>query len=363
MISRKNCPEKTSVLPALIVLCMVLAAVAVSGCTTTPAPSASKPQAASVKPGGTTPVTAQTTGPHYTVPVQRIIVTNANSAELLIAIGAKDRIVGISDTVKNHPVLGLQFAGVPSIGSWQTPDVEKILSLHPDVVICYSSYLPKNIDRIASAGITILPVDCYKIDTLAADAKTLGHITGLETGSEKFVAFQEKYESLLRSRTAGMQESALPRVYFESYSDYSTLTGGSGADTLVTMAGGRNIAALLPVSSPKVNAEWLVAENPDVIIKVIATSQKDQDFKGLQEKISSRQNSGNISAVKNGRVYIISNDIVYGPRAIIGALYIAKILHPEKFADIIPGKILDEYAGRFAPGTNTTPCMYPPGAG
>jgi len=350
---------KPHAVTALIVLCLILAAMGASGCTTTPAPAASKQPMASATPGVTAPVTAKTTGPQYTIPVQRIIVTNANSAELLIAIGAKDRIVGVSETVKNHPVLGPQFASVPSIGSWQTPDVEKILSLHPDVVICYSSYLPKNIDRITAAGITILPVDCYKIDTIAADARTLGHITRLENGAEKFTAFQEKYETLLQSRTAGLQEADMPRVYFESYSDYSTLTGGSGADSLVTMAGGRNIAGLLPVSSPKVNAEWLVAENPDVIIKTAASTQKDPDFNGIQSKISNRPGIGNISAVRNGRVYIMSNDIVYGPRAVIGALYIARILHPEKFSDIHPDKLLDDYAGAFAPGTNTTQCMYP----
>ena len=237
---------KSPVLPALFVLILVLAAVAVSGCIAAPAPAVSKQPAAFVTPGLTTPVTATTTSPGYTIPVQRIIVTNANSAELLIAIGAKDRIVGVSDTVKNHPVLGPQFSDIPSIGSWQTPDVETILSLHPDVVICYSSYQPKNIGRITSAGIAILPIDCYKIDTLVADTKKLGQITGNIAEAEKFITFEEKYEALLQSRTAGLPEAAMPRVYFESYSDYSTLTGGSGADTLVTMAGGRNIAGLLP---------------------------------------------------------------------------------------------------------------------
>jgi len=354
-----NSCKTPRVLAILIVLCLVLAAVAVSGCTTPASSSASTLAAVSQTPKVTTPVPVLTTGPDYTIPVQRIIVTNANSAELLIAIGAKDRIVGVSDTVKNHPVLGPQFASVPSIGSWQTPDIETILSLHPDVVICYSSYLPKNIDRITASGVVILPIDCYKIDTLAADTQKLGQITGNVSGAQKFIAFQEKYESLLRSRTAGMQDAEMPRVYFESYSDYSTLTGGSGADTLLTMAGGRNIAGLLPVSSPKVNAEWLVAEDPAIIIKTIASTQKDQDFKGVQEKIRNRAGSGNISAIKNSRVYIISNDIVYGPRAIIGAVYLAKILHPDRFSDIRPEKMLDDYAGDFAPGTNTTQCMYP----
>jgi iron complex transport system substrate-binding protein len=342
----------------VLVLVLVAGAAAGAGCTSPENSPVTIPATTMVTtvPG---PATEAARTPALSIPLRRIIVTNANAAELLMAIGAEDSIVGISDTVKTHPVLGPRFSQVTSIGNWQTPDVETILSLHPDAVISYASYQPKNIDKITSANITILPIDCYKIDTLVSDARKLGNLTGKESGAEEYVEFVESGETLVRSRLGTPAGVDMPRVYFESYSDYSTLTGGTGADSLVTMAGGENIAGLLPVSSPKVNAEWLVAQNPDIIVKVVASTKKDLDFKEVRSALENREGIRNTSAVKNNQVYVISNDIVYGPRAVIGLLYFAEILHPDKFSDLDSAKMLDEYAGRFAPGTNTTEVMYP----
>ncbi|MFA5222034.1 MAG: ABC transporter substrate-binding protein [Methanoregula sp.] len=346
----------------LVLVCLVVGAVAAAGCVSSPASGDTSHVEVIPAPSATvsTPVLPSAAPtPNLTIPVRRIIVTNSNAAELLIAIGAKDEIVGVSETVKTHPVLGPEFAGVDSIGSWQAPDVEKILSLHPDAVVSYASYLPKNIDKITASNITILPIDCYKIDTLASDTRKLGNITGHEQGAEDYIEFLRKYETLAESRTGNISGNSRPRVYFESYSDYTTLTGGTGADTLLSMAGGRNIAGLLPASSPKVNAEWVYAENPDVIVKVVAATQSNLTFPDALAKIQARDGIRNVSAVQNGRVYVMSNDIVYGPRAVIGLLYLSRALHPEQFSEVNPHAVLDEYAQRFVTGTNTTAYMYP----
>jgi len=342
----------------LVMLCLAACVVAAAGCVSSPA-SEKTPVKTNITTGTVTPGPSPTLAPALTLPVKRIIVTNANAAELLMAIGAKDTIVGVSDTVKNHPVLGPQFADIESIGTWQAPDVEKILSLHPDAVVSYASYLPKNIDKITASNISVLQIDCYKIDTLASDTRKLGNITGHDKGAGEYIEFLQKYEALTQSRTANLPTGSVPRVYFESYSDYTTLTGGSGADTLLSLAGGSNIAGLLPASSPKVNAEWVYAENPDVIIKVVASTQKNLTFQEVRSKLEARDGIRNVSAVQNGRVYVMSNDIVYGPRAVIGLLYFAYALHPDQFHDVSPPAILDEYAQRFVAGTNTSLYMYP----
>ncbi|MFA5330867.1 MAG: ABC transporter substrate-binding protein [Methanoregula sp.] len=341
-----------------LIVCVIFGA----GCLSSSAPAGEPGGAVTQATSGAVTASATPTPvppPTLSVPAERIIVTNANAAELLMAIGAKDKIVGVSDTVKNHPVLGPQFEDVESIGSWSAPDIEKILSLHPDTVVSYASYLPKNIDKITALNITVLQIDCYKIDTLASDTEKLGNITGNEKEAQEYIAFLDRYESLARSRTENLPDSSLPRVYFESYSDYTTLTGGSGADTLLTLAGGKNIAGLLPASSPKVNAEWVYAENPDVIVKVVAATQQNLSFEDVRSAIETRQGIRNVSAVKENAVYVMSNDIVYGPRAVIGLLYFAKVLHPDLFSDVDPRAVLDDYAGKFVPDTNQSRYMYP----
>ncbi len=353
-------PDSCTVVLIVFTL-LVLAACAGAGCVSqqSPAPVPAVTTLPAASPGPTPVPTASLTSLPAT-PLQRIIVTNADAAELLLAIGVQDQVVGISDTVKTHPLLGPRFFGVKSIGSWQTPDVETILSLHPDAVISYSSYTPKNIDKITSAGIPLLLIDCYKIDTLASDTRKLGNLTGREKGAALYIAFLEQNEALVQSRIANLTSVDTPRVYFESYSDYSALTAGSGGDLLTTMAGGSNIAGMLPASSPKVNAEWVYAENPAVIVKVAASGKNESELRNIRDTIAGRTGIANTAAVRNGQVYVMSNSVTYGPRSAVGLVYIAKILHPAEFEDIHPSAILDDYAGRFVQGANVTPVFSPP---
>lgn len=358
MTDRRISLVSPRVTPVMILVLIILAVCA--GCTALSSPAQAPATAVPPSPPGTVPTAPSATitnAPH--LPLQRIIVTNADAAELLLALGAQDQIVGVSDTVKNHPVLGPRFAGVESIGSWQAPDVETILALHPDAVISYSSYTPKNIDLITSSGIPLLLIDCYKIDTLASDARQLGTMTGRDDEAGIYLSFKEKYETLVQSRIANLSSEHYPRVYFESYSDYSALTMGSGGDQMAAMAGGSNIAGLLPATSPKVNAEWVYAENPDIIIKVAASGKNESELREIRDRISGRAGIANTSAVRNGQVYVMSNSVTYGPRSVVGLVYLAKILHPKAFADIQPSSVLDDYAGRFVRDANATPVFFP----
>ena len=360
---RKKIPRYPGIAATMILALLVLAVCAGAGCVshqdTAVTPATAEPPSFSPETVPASPATPPGTGQAAGTTLQRIIVTNADAAELLLAIGAGDRVVGVSDTVKNHPVLGPRYAGAASIGSWQAPDIETILSLHPDAVISYSSYTPKNTDRITSAGIPLLLIDCYKIDTLASDTRRLGNLTGRDAEAEEYVAFLEQYEALVRSQAAAHPPASPTRVYIESYSDYSALTMGSGGDLLVTMAGGENIAGLLPVSSPKVNAEWVTAQDPDVIIKSAASGKNETELAEIHAKLVGRAGIANTSAVRNGRVYVISGSVTYGPRSVIGLAWVAGILNPGTSAVIRPREIQDAYASRFVAGTNTTATIYP----
>jgi iron complex transport system substrate-binding protein len=63
--------------------------------------------------------------------------------------------------------------------------------------------------------------------------------------------------------------------------------------------------------------------------------------------------------VQDGRIYLFSNSIEYGPKAYVGLLYTAKILHPDLFGDIDPGSMLDEYASTYVANANVSVPVYP----
>ncbi len=117
---------------------------------------------------------------------------------------------------------------------------------------------------------------------------------------------------------------------------------------MCAMAGGINIAHNLIGTYPKVDSEWVIAQNPDLVIKAASssynnTSEPDTILNG----IISRPGWDDMDAVRNDRVHLLTTDIYTGPGYIIGAAYMAQWLYPDLFADIDPSGIHQEYLERF----------------
>ncbi|MDP2797506.1 MAG: ABC transporter substrate-binding protein [Methanoregula sp.] len=352
----------------ILLLCLVLGA----GCTdssagTTPVASVhesvtSTPITATVRADSScTPVTiTQTDGKPVTLPCrpQRIIVANGNAAEMMIAFGAQDKIVGVTQSTTNVSYVMDKIPQAENIGDWQIPNIERMLALHPDVVITYASSKPKNIDQLTAANITVIYLDCYRLPTLASDARALGILTGKSNEAEVYARMVEDTVAEVTGRVKKIPQDKYPSVYSESYTDFTVSGPGSGSDEQLTLAGGKNIAADVTTSSAKISTEWVVARQPDYIFKVISSTNL-KPFPEILEALNQRQGWETTPAVKNDRVYLFANDVQYGPRSYIGLVYTAQILHPDEFRDMHPRAMLDEYAGRYVSGTNGTQMVYP----
>lgn len=363
---------------AIILIVLLLALAVSAGCTgteknnpgivpattsitpsTVPAPSV-MPEP-SGQPGACTPVTiTQSDGKQATLPCmpKRIIATNSDAAEMLIALGAADSVVGIVETTRNVSYIMDRIPSAQSIGDWQTPNIERMLDLHPDVIISYASSKPRNLDQIIAANITIIYLDCYRLPKLAQDARALGTLTGHEERAEVYARMVENTTTTVMNRVGSLPRERLPRVYFEGYSDFTAAGTGSGSDELLMMAGAKNIASNLSGSSPKVSAEWVVAQQPDYVMKVVS-SKETRAFPEIVKAMAARTGWNTIPAVGQDHVYIFSSSVAYGPKSYIGLASTAKALHPDLFRDLDPAAMLDDYAGRYVAGTNTTATVYP----
>ncbi len=287
-------------------------------------------------------------------PPKRIVVTNSDVAELICALGSEGSVVGGSDTTINDPMLKPKLKKAKDVGKSFTPNAEKIIALKPDIVFGYGSFLKQEtVNKIQKAGIPVVFLDCYKLETMARDIRTLGKILARTKEAEAYIAVFERYRNLIENRTKKLPLAKKPQVYAEGYTDYSTVSGGSGGAQMVAAAGGRNIAADLRVPYPQVNPEWVLAKNPQVIIKAVASSvpsgygESPEAMKKERAKIMSRPGWKKISAVEKGKVYIISSDIYTGPRAVVGIAYMAKWIHPDLFRDLDPAAIHKEILKKF----------------
>ena len=123
---------------------------------------------------------------------------------------------------------------------------------------------------------------------------------------------------------------------------------------MYNMAGGINIAEDIKVSWAMVDAEWVIEQNPDIIVAGVSSrdsygADDPSEMAAIREDILNRPELAKVTAVKTGRIYIIDHlDIsVGGSSTLIGTAYCAKWFHPELFEDLNPEVIHQEYLDRF----------------
>jgi len=118
-------------------------------------------------------------------------------------------------------------------------------------------------------------------------------------------------------------------------------------------AGGINIAAELD-EYPEVDPEWVIEQNPDVIIGIEWSGGYETDdvsaMKARYDVVTGKPGFEHINAVKNNRVYITWSKNACGASYPIGVAHFAKWFHPDLFEDLDPQVLRQEYVDKFYPG-------------
>lgn len=290
-------------------------------------------------------------------PPKRIVSINNNVTEMICALGEIDRIAGVSDSDDFPP----SVKGKEKVGPPFTPSVERILELKPDVVFAYGPSggpaLKRELaDKIEAMGIPLVYIDAYKPESFSSDVRTLGRILNREEEAERYIALVDKYRKLVEERVGKLKPEERVRVYLEGRTgDYVTYGQKSGGHQRIVMAGGANIAGNEPIPYPRVNAEWVLRQNPQVILKEVMSKRvpigygvtETEALKEMREAMMKRAGWDQLDAVKNGRVYLISTDLSASPRDVITLCYMAKWFYPKLFEDIDPSSIHREILEKF----------------
>jgi len=283
----------------------------------------------------------------------RIALLNSNAGEVLFLIDEADRIVGISESIAKNKEQSEMFPNAEVIGSWDNPNVEYLISMNVDLVLGYATSKPKNAETLEASGIPIVYIDCTKPETMVSDILEVGKIVGNEEWARNVANF---YSDIMNKVSKEAKKySSSPRVYAESYTEYYGQGKGTGLNQIIEVTGGTNIMESVN-GARKVSDEWVISENPEVVIKLVNSME---DKENVLKSITQRTGFDTISAVKNNNVWLIRNDLTYGPRASIGALAILKILHPNALPGITPESVLKELNEKFGYTFDTENITYP----
>jgi len=275
-------------------------------------------------------------------PVERIVTLCPTAQEIVCAFGDGDKIVGhcslynFPSYIREKPVV----ADSPS-----RPNIELLLEQKPDVVLFDTHILKKSelVKKIEDAGVPVI-VQRPHPENMVTIIKNIGLILDKREKAKEIVDYIESYLNLIEERVGKLKPEEKPSVYMEaSWRKYCTPAGASSTHPKIAAAGGINIAVGEPGTWPRVSPEWVVERNPDIIIMPLTAKGKMmENMKKRRDEIMSRPELKEVKAVKEGKVYIITWDVLCRLRYPVGLLYLAKWFHPDLFQDINPTAVHEE---------------------
>ena len=284
--------------------------------------------------------------------VENIVLLNSNAGEVLYLLGEADRVVGISKSIANNAGQVKLYPNSEIIGAWNEPDVEYLISIGADVVLAYSDSKPKNAEVLAAANIPVVYVDCTKPETMASDIIEIGKLVGKEKQAAEIAGYYTEVMNEVRS--ASMLASTRYTVYAESYTAWYGQGTDTGMGQLISWTFGENI--MKDAGAKKLSDEWVVTSSPEIIVKLVNTMDNAD---AVLNEIKNRRGFDSVSAVENNKVWIIRNDLTYGPRSCAAAVALFKMEYPGIKFDLTPESVLLEFNKRFGTNFETDGITYP----
>ncbi len=256
---------------------------------------------------------------------QRIISLAPSNTEILFALGLDKEIVGITDYC-NYP--SEKVAQKEKIGGFATPNLEKIISLNPDVIFTTSGVQKQAVARLEELGVKVYVVEGESVENLLSEIKNIGKLTGKSQEAQTLVDSLKKRIEAVEEKVNNLSKDQKPKVFLEIWFDpLWTAPKRTLIYQVVELAGGQHAVTIEGDWNQvtTVDPESIIDANPDVILL---------SFEGNDpELVYKLPGWSAVSAIKNKRVFTIDPDTISrpGPRIIDALEQIAKILHPDLF--------------------------------
>ncbi len=240
-------------------------------------------------------------------PAMRIVSLAPHATELLYAVGAGGRIVGVIATSDFPP----PAKTLPRVGDATTLDFERILEDRPDLVVTWPYTAPAQVAELRARGIAVFTTDPKTIDGIADDLERLGTLVGTEAQAHTVAA-------AFRTRLARIRAEHLHvrrvRVFYQIWNaPLYTVGGGHLITRALDVCGADNVFAALRLPAPSVSIEAVLAAEPDVIIAGVDGGTRPPWLDDWQRFPA-------LPAVAHARIYTVNADLLHraGPRFVVG---------------------------------------------
>jgi len=247
---------------------------------------------------------------------QAIASLSAGHTEILYAIGAADAMTAVDNT-SDCPAAAALLEKVDAF----SPSVESIVALEADLIVLF--FDPGDlVQSLEGLGLAVLMMPSPStIAGVYEQIEILGDATGHAAEADTLIA---SMKAAVSDVTDGLDGQDAPTFFHEVDNTYYTAGPGSFIADLYDQLGAENIAEATGQAFPQMSAEAIIAADPQVIILA------DEDAGESAETVAARPGWGAIAAVQQGRVHVVSPDIVSrpGPRLVEALQTLAGYLYP-----------------------------------
>lgn len=259
-------------------------------------------------------------------PAERIVSTAPSLTETLFALGAGQRVVGVT-TFCLYPE---EARSRPKVGGFADASIEQIVALRPDLVVMVEGRRVLA-GQLAPFGIRSLVLDPSHLSGIFHAIRALGDASGRSGQGERLAREIEGELAAVAREVADQPRPGALLLVGRSPGSLSGLYAvgpGSFLGELLERAGGDNVLADFPADYPKISLEQVLARDPDVIVELIGMERGDRAaFERETRQLWSRYPS--LAAVRREAVVVLSDDRLLQPGPRIGDTVrrLAAILH------------------------------------
>lgn len=259
---------------------------------------------------------------------ERVVSLAPSNTEIVCALDACDRLVGVTDFDDYPP----EVDAITDVVVQTQVDVELVVDAEPDLVLAAGNELTPTttIEQLEQLGLTVVVLYPETLDEVYANIELLGAALDATDEADALVAAMQERVGAVADAVAGAET---PRTLYEVfYAEGTTYTAGEGSflASLIEIAGGEPVTG---DAQGVIDGESLVAADPELILLGGASYDPTlAEPDAALATVAARPGWGELTAVADGAVVPYLDDIVTtrpGPRIVDGLEALARAIHPD----------------------------------
>jgi iron complex transport system substrate-binding protein len=250
---------------------------------------------------------------------QRIVSLAPNVTSILLGLGARRELVGVSKWCKEVVSVG-RLPHVPQVGDCWKLDVAEVMRLRPTLLVGSVPFAPETVEKLLAQPVAFLAINPRSLANIENDVRTLARLVNRAPAGEKLIARMRRSFDEIARATARLSRRRKPRVYCEAWPN-PRISSPPWVAEIVALAGGEFVVA----PGKRVSDDEVVRAKPDVVILAwTATGNRASPARMLANPAFR-----NVPAVRNRRVVVIRDDLLNtpGPPLMRGARELFRAVH------------------------------------